>query len=184
MGTSMHSLIELSNQIISNHIGEIIGDHLFDILSDYTLRCKVTYFAADSVSNNDTVLGHLATKIKHHQPQLKQIRLRYAGYVLNLVCETILYGVDKDCVTQTFLSVEHGNHQFTAVITFEDILHTADEHTKLIAWHKKDPVGKLHNLILHIKANNLRRLQFEAKQREASADMSQIYRVVINGGIR
>jgi hypothetical protein len=61
------------------------------------------------------------------------MRLRYASHVLNLVCKAILYGVDEDCVTETLLSVEHGNHQFTAVSTFEDILHTADEQAKLIA---------------------------------------------------
>jgi hypothetical protein len=53
---------------LSSYIGEIIGDYLFDVLGDYTLRSKVTYFAADNASNNDTALSYLATKIKHYQP--------------------------------------------------------------------------------------------------------------------
>lgn len=165
-----------------SHTGANIADHLFEVLGDYKIRSKVSFFAADNATNNDMALKLLAEQIAHYNP-VKQ-RLRCAGHVLNLVCKAILYGVDEDCVVETLLSIDDDTHAFTAVSTFEDTLHTANEQAKLLAWRRKGPIGKLHNLILHIKANNRRREVFEAKQRELLPDARQVYRAVINGGIR
>lgn len=56
------------------------------------------------------------------------------------------------------------------------------------AWLSKGPIGKLYNLVTHIKANNLRIAIFESKQSEVIADSEtphiKILRLVTNGGIR
>lgn len=165
-----------------SHTGTNIGDHLFDVLGDYKIRSKVSFFAADNATNNDTALKHFSNRVT--LDPVKQ-RLRCAGHVLNLVCKAILYGVDEDCVIETLLSLQDGSHTFTAVSAFEETINTADKQAKLRAWRKKGPIGKLHNLVLHIKDNSSRRELFEAKQREADTQATQaIYRAVINGGIR
>jgi hypothetical protein len=38
------------------------------------------------------------------------------------------------------------------------------------AWLSKGPIGKLHNLVTHIKAKNLRIAIFESKQSEVITD--------------
>ena len=56
-----------------------------------------------------------------------------------------------------------------------------DEASRLAAWRTKGAIGKLHNLIVHVKSGTVRRRFFEAKQRETDV---RLYRVVVNGGIR
>jgi hypothetical protein len=165
-----------------SHAGANIADNLFEVLGTYKIRSKVTFFAADNATNNDKAISLLSREILHYDPQ--QMRLRCAGHILNLVCKAILYGVDEDCVAETLLSLENNTHDYTAVTTFEDTLHTANEQAKLLAWRKKGPIGRLHNLICHIKENNTRMGIFEAKQRELLPDAHGVYRAVINGGIR
>jgi hypothetical protein len=164
-----------------SHTGANIGDHLFDVLGDYKLRSKISFFAADNATNNDTALKLLSNRLVLNP--VKQ-QLRCAGHVLHLVCKAILYGVDEDCVIDTLSSLDSGNHSFTAVSAFEDTLHAANEQAKLTVWRKKGAISKLHNLIVHIKANNKRMELFEAKQREALPHCHAVYRAVLNGGIR
>jgi hypothetical protein len=54
------------------------------------------------------------------------------------------------------------------------------------AQQRHGPIGKLHNLVTHIKANNSRITLFESKQREATMDgeAEKVLRLVTNGGIR
>jgi hypothetical protein len=54
------------------------------------------------------------------------------------------------------------------------------------AQQRHSPIGKLHNLVTYIKANNSRITLFESKQREATIDSEaeKVLRLVTNGGIR
>lgn len=78
----------------------------------------------------------------------------------------------------------------TKVSSFEVVMNGGDDASKLKAWRTKGPIGKLHNTVVHIKHNASRRSLFESKQRQANDSESedslaeQIYRVVVNGGIR
>ena len=79
----------------------------------------------------------------------------------------------------------------TRVSSFEAVMNGGDDASKLKAWRTKGPIGKLHNTVIHIKHNSSRRSLFESKQcntyaSNGSKDLlaEQIYRVVINGGIR
>ncbi|KAM0703025.1 hypothetical protein Q7P35_010457 [Cladosporium inversicolor] len=145
-----------------SHTGANIGEHLNQVLGDFKIRSKVAYFAADNATNNDTALDYLSKKVIHYQ--LKIMRLRCVGHILNLVCKAVLYGVDEDCVAETLEALDAGTHSFTAISTFEDTLRIADEQAKL--------------------ANNGYRELFEAKQRELLPHTERVYRAVINGGIR
>ena len=77
----------------------------------------------------------------------------------------------------------------TKVSSFEAVMNGGDDASKLKAWRTKGPIGKLHNTVVHIKHNASRRSLFESKQRyvnDSDEDLlaEQIYRVVMNGGIR
>ena len=75
------------------------------------------------------------------------------------------------------------------VTDFETTLQNGSEEDHHRAWQQKGPIGKLHNLVTHIKANNSRIAVFESKQAEAIAEgietsHKKILRLVNNGGIR
>jgi hypothetical protein len=75
-----------------------------------------------------------------------------------------------------------------AVASLETTLQYGSEAQQHQAWLSKGPIGKLHNLVTHIKANNLRIAIFESKQSEVITDgetpHTKILRLVTNGGIR
>jgi hypothetical protein len=84
---------------LGSHTGANIADHLFDVLKDYQIRGnQVAYFAADNTTNNDSALAVLTERM-----DIDPIasRLRYAGYIFNLVCSAILFGVDEDALDDT-----------------------------------------------------------------------------------
>ena len=67
-------------------------------------------------------------------------------------------------------------------------MHHGNDEDQHRAWLAKGPVGKLHNLVVHIKANNARVAVFESKQMEINenndSQHKRILRLVTNGGIR
>jgi hypothetical protein len=80
--------------IMGSHTGATIGDHLADVLSDFEIEGhQITYFAADNATNNDTALEQLN---KYLPVNKVTQRLRYIGYIYNLVYNAILYGVDEE----------------------------------------------------------------------------------------
>jgi hypothetical protein len=165
------------------HHGEELQETLLAVLREYKISDKIGYFVADNASNNDAALQLLS---QHIDLKPAEQRLRCSGHIINLVAKAILYGVDKDCVLDAaLLDKDHDGDselQDTASVSqFEAALRSNDEASRLAAWRKKGPIGKLHNLIIHIKSGSARRRFFEAKQRETD---TRLYRVIINGGVR
>ena len=80
---------------LGSHTGANIADNLFDVLKDYQIHGRqIAYFAADNASNNDIALAALVERV---DIDLIASRLRYVGYIFNLVYIAILFGVpDKE----------------------------------------------------------------------------------------
>lgn len=51
----------------SSHTGANITDHLFEVLSTYKIRSKVTFFVADNATNNDKAISLLSREIPHYK---------------------------------------------------------------------------------------------------------------------
>lgn len=124
-------------------------------------------------------------------------KLLCAGHIFNLVCTAILFGIDDNGLEDAQYDFSQQNHQqqgdstlgTEAVTSFESILTHGSEEQQHRAWQLKGPVGKLHNLVTHIKANNSRIAVFESKQKEVIVEGNEtphqkISRLVANGGIR
>lgn len=165
------------------HHGEELQETLLAVLREYKIGDKIGYFVADNAGNNDVAIELLS---HHIDVKPGEQRLRCSGHIINLVAKAILYGVDRDCVLDVALSDEdhQGDRELqdsACVSQFEAAVRSKDEASRLAAWRKKGSIGKLRNLIVHIKSGSARRRFFEAKQRET--DM-RLYRVILNGGIR
>ena len=164
-----------------SHSSDNIKDHLLTVLREYQISNKVAYFAADNATNNNKALRLLADELSIDPVNQ---RLRCLSHIINLVSTAILYSVDEDYVDEVLTTLEAGsNTSSQAIAAFNATIATKDEATRLQAWRKKGPIGKLHLLVVHIKHSNQRRVFFESKQREAGGKASKLYRVVLNGGI-
>jgi hypothetical protein len=173
---------------LGSHTGANMADHLLSVLQDFSISQKVAFFMADNATNNDKALSVLASYLPSMKLDPVKQRLRCCGHIYNLVCKAILYGVDSDCLED---ASQASQATMTSVASFEAVINGGDEASKLTAWRKKGPVGKLHNTVIHIKENAARRLLFQSKQRNAApasegedSEVVRMYRVVANGGIR
>ena len=158
-----------------SHTGDNIAATLEQLILDFKLGSSIGFFIADSASNNDKAVELLSIKF---DVDVERQRLRCAAYIINLVCQAILLGTDVDCV-QDALSDNYDEDasidQFNKDVT--------SEQKALIAWRKKGPIGKLYNLVTHVKGSPARRFYFESKQREVDPALP-VYKLVTNGGIR
>ena len=158
------------------HFAEELKHHLLQVTREYKITNKLAFFMSDSASNNDAALRLLEDDISIDTT--KQ-RLRCTAHVVNLVCKAILYGCDTDCIEDALSDDINTN----SVSSFEKVLRSGDEVTKLQAWRKKGAIGKLHNIVIHARATPKRREYFKSKQKEA-ASTNRLYQLVVNGGIR
>lgn len=164
--------------------GDTIAEELHNVLREYKLCNRIAYFAADNATNNDKALQTMAA-VMPLDP--KKQRLRCAGHITNLICKAILYGVDIDCIEDVpadRVDDDDAAAKEAEELELERSLQSKDEQARLQAWRKKGPIGKLHNLVIHIRNSPARRIFFESKQRESLNDSNKIYRIVLNGGIR
>jgi hypothetical protein len=166
-----------------SHSGDNMSERLLHVLREYKISNSLGYFIADNMSSNDRAIELLSD---HLPIDSNKQRLRCAAHIINLVCKAILLGIDDDCIEDALAGnedvLEDGNDQIDQSIQrFEGSLR--DEKAALAAWRKKGPVGKLHNLVIHIKESSARRQYFESKQKEVDPELP-VYRVVVNGGVR
>lgn len=181
----LHNVVLAMRDTLGSHTGANVADHLFDVLKDYQISGnQIAYFAADNASNNDKALELLSKRVTLDPVES---RLRCAGHIFNLVCTAILFGVDSIAIEDSQYDFSQQQDESTQVVAnLESIAQNGSEEEQHRARQRQGPIGKLHNLVTHIKTNNTRIGLFETKQRDATManEVEKILRVVTNGGIR
>ena len=166
-----------------SHTGENLSQALLAAVRSYSIGSNIGYFIADSATNNDKAIRYLQDDLA---VDVKAQRLRCAAHIINLVCSAILLGADTDCIKDACSTNTSSNDALLDATdaTIEQFEQDARSDQKaLTAWRKKGPVGKLHNLVIHVKSSPARRNYFESKQKELDPVLP-VYRLVTNGGIR
>lgn len=161
-----------------SHTGENIAHCLYRTIYDFKIATSISYLIADNAAANDTAIDLLSDEI---DVNTSKQRLRCAAHIINLVCKAILLGVDSNCVEDACQDRLNHDQIDDTIQHFESTIQ--DETRALIAWRRKGPVGKLHNLVHHIRASPRHRELFESKQKEVDIDQP-VYKVVTNGGVR
>ncbi|TKA39987.1 hypothetical protein B0A49_13726, partial [Cryomyces minteri] len=165
--------------LLGAHSGENIAGLVKNVIKDYRVGSKIGYFVMDNASNNDTSLQVLS---KEFNIDVKKQRLRCSGHIINLVCKAIILGTDSDCFEDGLLQLVDGDIIEQIVDEFEQVIQSADEIKKVEWWRKKGPIGKLHNLVVHIMWTSQRRQLFRSKQQDLQA--TKLLLLTVNGGIR
>jgi len=134
------------------HMGENQAYHFWVVVETYHLQEKIGYFTLDNASNNDTAMLCIQTYLQNSGIPFYAVtrRLRCFGHVINLVVKAFLWGEDPEA-----FEIEVTNCQAHE-----------KEQEELLAWHKKGPCGKLHNLLVYITGSPQRRDRFEEKVKQ------------------
>jgi hypothetical protein len=114
---------------LRSHSGVNIADHLLRFINDFLLSGKIAYFTADNTINNDKALSILSGFCPQMNIDPVKHRLRYTGYIYNLIYKAILYGVDGDCIDD---ASEATSQSITTVTAFEATIHNGTDEAKLI----------------------------------------------------
>src|SRR5436309_5548553 len=89
----------------------------------------------------------------------KQCRLRCIGHIINLVIKALFFGTNDDAFE---LKAEIAHFQ-------------QDEQAELELWHRKGPIGKLHNIVTYIKQTLQRSEAFSGLQLDGSLELDGLY---------
>ena len=134
-------------RLYGSHSGDNMAKMLVRIIQEFELTDRLGYFMIDNADSNDTCLEHLFREIfpGATDDDVDERRLRCWGHVLNLVAKAFLFGTDADA------------------FELEDEANTTleREQERLMAWRKKGPVGKLHNIVVFIRASTQRKELFK-----------------------
>lgn len=116
---------------LGDHSGVNIAETISKTIAHFGLQERLGCFITDNASNNDTAIQALAQEFGFNPFHR---RLRCAGHILNLVARALLFGKDPDA--------------FEELCTLEKT-----ELENLLNWRKHGPPGKLHNIIVWIRAS-------------------------------
>jgi len=134
-------------RLYGSHSGESMAKVLMSIIREFEIVDRLGYFMVDNADSNDACLGHLLREINPDatDDDIDERRLRCWGHVLNLVAKAFLFGADADA------------------FELEDEANIAldREQERLEAWRRKGAIGKLHNIVVFIRASTQRKELFK-----------------------
>ncbi|KAA8615108.1 hypothetical protein PtrSN002B_011378 [Pyrenophora tritici-repentis] len=140
-------------QLMGPHSGENMAEIVYSTLQKFGVTARtIGYFVLDNAYNNDTTITALASKFGFNAAHR---RLRCGPHTLNLIGQTLLWGVDGDA---------YDNNVGEAVELDE-------EHQLMKEWRSDGPLGILLAVINHIKTPQQYEL-FESFQRLAHKELS------------
>lgn len=147
---SRESRLLAIRQMEGEHSGENMAGTVLQVIREYKISKRIGFFVLDNVSSNDVAVDHILCSLYPEMSPAarKRRRLRCLAHVINLVAKAFLLGPKADDVT--------------------DELSAAQRHCdyeKLTAiWQNHGPLGRLQNLIRHIRLTPQRREKFRACQ--------------------
>src|SRR5947199_8306000 len=107
---------------------------VLEVIKDFEIEYRVGHFMADNMSSNDICMGELTKHLGNHFG-ISERRLRCFGHIINLVVKALLFEKDAEAFER-------------------ETIHAAqieDDLKELRAWRKRGPVGKIHNIVTHIR---------------------------------
>ena len=131
------------------HSGENQASLFWNVALDLGLTRRIGYFTLDNASNNDTAMEAIQSYHRDMGLPFDPIkrRLRCFGHVINLIVKGFLWGIDPEAF-ENMISTLYGLEK---------------EKEELMAWRKRGPMGKLHNICVWICKTPQRRDRFEEK---------------------
>jgi len=126
------------------HTGENIAEVMIPVLEEMGIVSRLGYFIGDNAGPNDTCWRAICRKLRPDIKEPDSRRVRCLGHILNLAAKAFLFGKDADAF-ESDTDSKRGNAHIEKLREL---------------WRKKGPIGKFHNLVLHIRVTPQRREEF------------------------
>jgi hypothetical protein len=143
-----HVLVGLERMEYS-HTGEDIAEKLIPLLQTWEVADRLGVFISDNADVNDVAIRVTLRELRPDIQDYRSRRSRCLGHIINLVAQAFIFGDDLEA--------------FEAIITA--VTESVSMDSKVmkdaqLAWRRKGPIGKLHNLIVFIRRLPQRREAF------------------------
>jgi hypothetical protein len=141
---SCRTLLLALSEMDDCYSGKNIAANTLAVIKTYGFQNNVGCFVLDNAYSNDVAIDELSLELSF---DAHWRRLRCAGYILNLIACSVLFGNDYEM--------------------FEQELASVDELKKEVAlWRNRGPVGMITAIVQWINKSLGRVLRFERVQRE------------------
>ncbi|KJZ69425.1 hypothetical protein HIM_11198 [Hirsutella minnesotensis 3608] len=136
-----------------SHGGDEQWKLLQNVLEDYNIWSKIGFYTGDNHGSNDKLCrllsGHLQEKGIHWDARKQRIRCH--GHVINLAVQAFLFVESKEAAQAALEEIERG----------DEVGLTADFATKIkaqkaLGWRRLGPLGKVHNIAVHMRDSDYR----------------------------
>ena len=146
--TVQHCLIGMKRMGCS-HSGENIAAEVIPVLEEFELQHSLGVFVSDNVESNDTAVDTAVDAlVSHFSPgtDAKARRGRCLGHIINLAAKAFIFGQDVEVFEMEAKPADND-----APVDL-NVLKRAQ-----LAWRKRGPIGKLHNVVIFIRSSPQRR---------------------------
>jgi hypothetical protein len=132
---------------VRGHSGEDIAESVHQVIREYRIQDLVGFFVLDNALSNDTAVDCILRMLDSSMPEdaRKRRQIRCLAHIINLVAKAFLLGEKAEKVADELATAER---------------HEDDDEISQV-WRKHGALGKLQNLIRHIRASTKRRDQFK-----------------------
>jgi hypothetical protein len=138
---NQHVLLALRRMSVA-HTGEEIAKVLLEAISYWEIPADdLGVFVSDNATVNDVAIKLVLGKLQLLYEDTNQRRGRCIGHILNLAAKAFLFGQDVEAFES---AVDVGDNEPETSFN----LQRAQQE-----WRNKGPVGKLHNLVVYIRAS-------------------------------
>lgn len=136
-------------RLMEAHSGEQIAQHIVEVVESYGFTYKLGVFVGDNAETNDVAWRETLRQL-HPERDPVTSRSRCLGHIINLAAKAFLFGKNTEAFDAVTDLVNDSTPQES------DIMKKAQAE-----WRKKGPIGKLHNIVIYIRASAQRREAFK-----------------------
>jgi len=125
-----------------------MADVLLHIFDDYKISGRIGYFMADNASSNDTCVDLVLQALYPNMSKKQRLRRRLGcfGHIVNLCTQAFIIGKDAEKICR----------DLEAAYREGDLKRIGE------LWRKRGAIGRLYNIIRHIRASPQRRQFFRS----------------------
>jgi hypothetical protein len=146
------------------HRGEQIAEHLINVIKQYGFAHRLGVFVGDNVDSNDVAWKETLRCLAPHRDSVTS-RSRCLGHIINLAAKAFIFGKSVSAFEAVVDSVDEANPRES------DALRIAQQE-----WRQKGPVGKLHNIIIFVRASVQRQEEFKQTTIDGCNNSKYIFR--------
>jgi hypothetical protein len=142
----------LALRTVANHSGQEQFDTLLSVLKDYGIVRKLGSIVCDNASPNDTLCRTVEDYLDQEEDiewDSKYRRIRCTGHIINLAVQAFLF--------QDIIEIE----QLESYDQQEEKGELGDEEERRTNFRVLGPLGKLHNIVVHIRSSAGRTKEFK-----------------------